>query len=85
MDSGLDLTLHAGELAIFVRLLIAVLTGAAVGWNHFLAGKSAGVGTHTMRLRRRWRTGRVAQAASTEEIRGKCERTSGQPGRRATN
>jgi hypothetical protein len=31
MDSGLDLTLHAGELAIFVRLRIAVLAGAAVG------------------------------------------------------
>jgi putative Mg2+ transporter-C (MgtC) family protein len=48
MDSGLDLTLHAGELAIFVRLLIAVLAGAAVGWNRFRAGKPAGVGTHSL-------------------------------------
>ena len=39
---------HAGELAIFVRLLIAVLAGAAVGWNRFRAGKPAGVGTHSL-------------------------------------
>ena len=48
MGSGLDFTLQAGEPAIFLRLLIAALAGAAVGWNRFRAGKPAGVGTHSL-------------------------------------
>src|SRR5512140_847624 len=48
MGSELDLILHPGEPAIFLRLLIAALAGAAVGWNRFRAGKPAGVGTHSL-------------------------------------
>lgn len=48
MDAGLDFTLHAGEPAVFLRLLIAALAGGAVGWNRFRAGKPAGVGTHAL-------------------------------------
>lgn len=48
MGSGLDFTLHAGEPTIILRLLIAALAGAAVGWNRFRAGKPAGVGTHSL-------------------------------------
>ncbi len=48
MGSSLDLTLHPGEPVIFLRLLIATLAGAAVGWNRYRAGKPAGVGTHAL-------------------------------------
>ncbi len=48
MGSGLDFTLRAGELALFLRLLIATAAGAAVGWNRFRAGKPAGIGTHSL-------------------------------------
>ena len=48
MGSELDFMLHPGEAAIFLRLLIAALAGAAVGWNRFRAGKPAGVGTHAL-------------------------------------
>lgn len=48
MNFGLDFTLHAGEPAILLRLLLAALAGAAVGWNRFRAGKPAGVGTHAL-------------------------------------
>ncbi len=48
MGSGFDFTLHAGEPAIFLRLLIAALAGGVVGWNRFRAGKPAGVGTHSL-------------------------------------
>ena len=48
MGPGFDLTLRSDDLAIFLRLLIAALAGAAVGWNRFRAGKPAGVGTHSL-------------------------------------
>jgi putative Mg2+ transporter-C (MgtC) family protein len=48
MCSALDFTLHAGEPALFLRLLIAACTGGMVGWNRFRAGKPAGTGTHAL-------------------------------------
>jgi putative Mg2+ transporter-C (MgtC) family protein len=48
MISALNFTLHPGEPAIFLRLLIAALVGGAVGWNRFRAGKPAGIGTHSL-------------------------------------
>jgi putative Mg2+ transporter-C (MgtC) family protein len=48
MVPALDFNLHSGELSIFLRLLIATLVGGAVGWNRFLAGKPAGIGTHSL-------------------------------------
>jgi len=45
---GSRIGFHEGELAIYLRLVIAALAGAAVGWNRFRAGKSAGVGTHSL-------------------------------------
>lgn len=48
MGSILDIALHRGDLVVLVRLLIAALVGAGIGWNRFQAGKPAGVGTHAL-------------------------------------
>ena len=48
MRSVLDLAFHQGDLTVILRLLIATLAGAAIGWNRFRAGKPAGVGTHAL-------------------------------------
>jgi putative Mg2+ transporter-C (MgtC) family protein len=48
MGPQLDLVFHKGDLAILVRLVLAALAGAIIGWNRFRAGKSAGVGTHAL-------------------------------------
>ena len=48
MGSVLDITLHKGDTIVIVRLLIAALAGAVIGWNRFKAGKPAGVGTHAL-------------------------------------
>jgi putative Mg2+ transporter-C (MgtC) family protein len=36
------------ELVLLLRLVLAMLAGAAVGWNRYRAGKPAGVGTHAL-------------------------------------
>ena len=43
-----DIALHKDDLIVLVRLLIAALAGAVIGWNRFRAGKPAGVGTHAL-------------------------------------
>ena len=48
MRSVLDLAFHQDDLIVLLRLLIATLAGAAIGWNRFRAGKPAGVGTHAL-------------------------------------
>ena len=48
MGSVLDIAFHQGDLIVFLRLLIAALAGAVIGWNRFRAGKPAGVGTHAL-------------------------------------
>jgi putative Mg2+ transporter-C (MgtC) family protein len=48
MGPQLDLVFQKGDLAILVRLVLAALAGAIIGWNRFRAGKSAGVGTHAL-------------------------------------
>jgi putative Mg2+ transporter-C (MgtC) family protein len=48
MISALNRTLLPGELDTVLRLLIAALVGGVVGWNRFLAGKPAGIGTHAL-------------------------------------
>lgn len=48
MPSGFDQVVRGGELVLFVRLLLAAVVGAAIGWNRFRVGKSAGVGTHAL-------------------------------------
>jgi len=48
MGSQLDVVFHPGDPAILLRLVIAVLAGAVIGWNRFRAGKPAGVGTHAL-------------------------------------
>ena len=48
MGSVLDIAFHQGDLIVLLRLLIATLAGAAIGWNRFRAGKPAGVGTHAL-------------------------------------
>ena len=48
MTSVLDLASRAGEPVLLLRLLLATLVGAAIGWNRFRAGKPAGVGTHAL-------------------------------------
>jgi putative Mg2+ transporter-C (MgtC) family protein len=46
--SGLDLTSRGGDLVLLLRLCLAALAGAAIGWNRFRAGKPAGVGTYAL-------------------------------------
>jgi putative Mg2+ transporter-C (MgtC) family protein len=48
MGFQLDLIFHKGDLVVLLRLVLAVLAGASIGWNRFRAGKSAGVGTHAL-------------------------------------
>ena len=48
MGSVIDIAFHQGDLIVLLRLLIAALTGAVIGWNRFRAGKPAGVGTHAL-------------------------------------
>jgi putative Mg2+ transporter-C (MgtC) family protein len=48
MEAQLGFVYHRGDLVILVRLLLAALAGASIGWNRFRAGKSAGVGTHAL-------------------------------------
>jgi putative Mg2+ transporter-C (MgtC) family protein len=48
MESQLDFVLHKGDVVVLVRLVLAALAGAIIGWNRFRAGKSAGVGTHAL-------------------------------------
>ena len=48
MGSVLDIAFHQGDLIVLLRLLIAALAGAVIGWNRFRAGKPAGVGTHAL-------------------------------------
>lgn len=48
MGSQLDFVFRKGDFVILVRLIMAALAGAIIGWNRFRAGKSAGVGTHAL-------------------------------------
>jgi putative Mg2+ transporter-C (MgtC) family protein len=48
MDSQLSFVFHQGDGIVLVRLVLAALAGAVIGWNRFRAGKSAGVGTHAL-------------------------------------
>jgi putative Mg2+ transporter-C (MgtC) family protein len=48
MGSVIDIAFHQGDLIVLLRLLIAALAGAVIGWNRFRAGKPAGVGTHAL-------------------------------------
>jgi putative Mg2+ transporter-C (MgtC) family protein len=36
------------EWVVLVRLLLATLAGAVIGWNRHRAGKPAGIGTHAL-------------------------------------
>jgi len=48
VDNVLRLLPSAAELEILVRVVIATLAGAAIGWNRYRAGKPAGIGTHAL-------------------------------------
>jgi len=48
LNSGLSLLPQPRETAMLLRLLLAALAGAAVGWNRHRAGKPAGMGTHAL-------------------------------------
>jgi putative Mg2+ transporter-C (MgtC) family protein len=37
-----------GEWLMLLRLVLAMLAGAAIGWNRHRAGKPAGIGTHAL-------------------------------------
>ncbi len=48
MDFSTILPPARADLVMLLRLLLASLAGAAVGWNRHRAGKPAGVGTHAV-------------------------------------
>ena len=48
MEAQLEFMFHKGDVVVLVRLVLAALAGAIIGWNRFRAGKSAGVGTHAL-------------------------------------
>jgi len=48
MSRDLSLAIQGPELIFLVRLLLAALAGAAIGWNRSRAGKPAGIGTHAL-------------------------------------
>jgi uncharacterized membrane protein YhiD involved in acid resistance len=48
VGTGLHLFPSSDEPVLLLRLLFAVLAGAAIGWNRFRAGKPAGAGTHAL-------------------------------------
>ncbi|HUM01412.1 MAG TPA: MgtC/SapB family protein [Thermoanaerobaculia bacterium] len=48
MENVFRLLPSAAEWEVLVRVVIATLAGAAVGWNRHRAGKPAGMGTHAL-------------------------------------
>jgi putative Mg2+ transporter-C (MgtC) family protein len=48
MGTPLDFVIHRGDLVILLRLAMAIVAGAIIGWNRFRAGKPAGIGTHSL-------------------------------------
>lgn len=48
MDTTVFRTPGQGEWVMLLRLVLALLAGAAIGWNRHRAGKPAGVGTHSL-------------------------------------
>src|SRR5664279_5037963 len=48
MEFQLDFAFHKGDVVVLMRLILATLAGATIGWSRFRAGKSAGVGTHAL-------------------------------------
>ena len=48
MSWDFSLAMHGAEPIFLLRLLLAALAGAAIGWDRSRAGKPAGVGTHAL-------------------------------------
>ena len=48
MGPQVDFVIHKGDLAILLRLVLATVAGAIIGWTRFRAGKHAGIGTHAL-------------------------------------
>jgi putative Mg2+ transporter-C (MgtC) family protein len=48
VDTSVFLPPTRAEFVMLLRLVLAALAGAAVGWNRYRAGKPAGVGTHAV-------------------------------------
>lgn len=48
MNDLLRLLPSTAEVEVLIRLVLATLAGAAIGWNRHRAGKPAGMGTHAL-------------------------------------
>jgi putative Mg2+ transporter-C (MgtC) family protein len=48
MGADFTFAFRGPELVLLLRLLLAALAGAAIGWNRFRVGKPAGIGTHAL-------------------------------------